>query len=129
MTHNMKLTLTTYDSIVCTVTRMSIIENAIEFVNQLGTAVRLFADAIGKDERSIAWREVQDSDWCKGRIVLYCCVGHKWQPTPETLILDEWSNDGYYSRSFYDHIKHSTGFFTDTRKHPPTNPHKLYHSK
>lgn len=122
----MKLALTTYDSIVCAVTQISIGSNAISFSERLETAARLFAAAINEDAKSIQWREVEHSEWCKGKIVLYCCVSRKWQPKPDTIILDQIKSD--YANSCDDYIR-GAGSFTDTRKYPPINPHKLYHSK
>jgi hypothetical protein len=126
----MRLTLTTYDSIVCTSLGCFSDSNAISFANGLIEKVHQFAQLTGMPPEKIRWNEVQVSDWCKYNVFLYVDVPNDWMPIEGTLVLDD-KKDTYYpnlAKAHSDYIR-GHGIFTRTDECPPKNPHNLFFAK
>lgn len=124
----MKLVLTTYDSVVCSVLGYMQTHKVMDFTVQLQEQARQFAELVGVSIHDITWEEVRDSDWCKNMIVLYCYVPQDWVPVENTFILDEgWSKSWFPNtvKSVW-HYLHGRGSCINQDSCPPTRPHNLY---
>jgi hypothetical protein len=122
----MKLTLTTYDSIVSHKSP-KFSHKTTEFANILLSLTTQFAAETGANPDKIYWEFVTDSDWCAQYLFIYTTVPNNWKPTDSTIIVDEYDNFETV-KTFGDYI-YGRGRCRNVTNEPPTNPHNLFRSK
>ena len=107
------------------------ITGAMDFCAKLTELVEEFSKETGIDKKDVCWENCSDSDWCYGKIILYCEVPKEWNPTKDTFVIGDsydpkWS--GHTAKDFWSYIK-GRGCCVNIEKYPPQNPHSLYRTK
>lgn len=124
----MKLTLTTYDSVVCHIAGYADSANCLQMANTLQNLANEFSAATGVPIKNVNWWHVTDSDWCKYMLVIYATVPTDWQPTKDTFVIDESYCPTWFAHTckpFNFYIK-GRGECLNVNNQPPKKPHQLF---